>query len=45
MAKANKKNNKTTKKSGFDAPVYGQVLKDNEKLVKQPNGNYKIVKK
>jgi len=43
---ANKKENKTTpKKSGFDAPVYGRRLKPDEKLVKQPNGLLKIVKK
>lgn len=37
-----KKNNA---KSGFDAPVGGRVIKEDEELVKQPNGNYKIVKK
>lgn len=41
--KTQKKN--TGKKSGFDAPAYGQALKPNEKIVKQPNGLLKIVKK
>lgn len=37
-----KKNNA---KSGFDAPVIGRVVKDDEEFVKQPNGRYKLVKK
>ena len=36
---------KKIKRSGFDAPVIGRMLKPDEKLVKQPNGNLKIVKK
>lgn len=39
---ADKKNNK---KSGFDAPVYGRVVRDDEELVRQPNGLLKLVKK
>ena len=38
-------NKATPKKSGFDAPVYGRRIKPDEKLVKQPNGKFKIVKK
>ena len=41
MAKNDKK---APKHCGLDAPVYGQVLGKNEKLVKQPNGTLKIVK-
>ena len=33
-----------TKKSGFNAPAIGTPLKKGEKLVKQPNGLYKLVK-
>ena len=35
---------KNTNKTGFNAPVYGRKVADNEKLVKLPNGNYKLVK-
>lgn len=35
---------KATKKTGFDAPVYGMTLKKGEKLVKGADGLYKIVK-
>ncbi len=33
------------KHSGFEAPVYGRVIQDDEELVMQPNGIIKIVKK
>ena len=36
---------KAPKRSGFDAPAYGRPIRDDEKLVKLPNGNYKLVKK
>ena len=43
---ADKKTTKNTPKtSGFNAPAYGKPLKPDEKLVKQPNGRLKIVKK
>ena len=33
------------KHSGFDAPVYGRVVQDDEELVRQPDGTVKLVKK
>lgn len=41
------KNTKDTKKNntGFAAPAYGRPIKDNEKVIVQPNGRRKIVKK
>jgi len=44
---ANKKTAKKNakKKSGFDAPAYGRMLKPDEKFEKMPNGLLKIVKK
>ena len=33
------------KHSGFEAPVYGRMVQDDEELIKMPNGNFKLVKK
>ena len=33
------------KHSGFEAPVYGHIVQDDEELIKLPSGNLRLVKK